>query len=240
MESVPTHSDPEMKMRGLKVTRMEPQTDEQLRHLTANYYGMISQVDHNVGRILTALKDRGLDENTIVVFTSDHGDWLGDHGLILKGPMLYDGLLRVGMICRGPGIPEGKVVDEPVSTLDISSTLYDYCQVESPYKNHGESMRKLVENEDASRDFAYNEWNVLPTRCGVALKLRTVRTKRYRLTVETDSGAGELYDMVDDPYEMDNLFDDALLASVKKDMLDMIRIRTNDIMDPLPPQLGNA
>ena len=83
---------------------MATQSDAQLREIIANYYGMISLVDHQVGRILSALDDAGLADNTLVVFTSDHGEFLGDHGLMLKGPMHYEGLLRVGLIMRGPGI----------------------------------------------------------------------------------------------------------------------------------------
>ena len=88
------------------------QTDRQLRDLIANYYGMISLIDHNVGRILAALDAYGLADNTLVVYSTDHGDWLGDHGLILKGPMAYEGLLRVGLLVRGPGVPKGKVVSD--------------------------------------------------------------------------------------------------------------------------------
>ena len=63
---------------------------------------MISLIDHNVGRILTALNDAGIAENTLVVYTADHGEWLGDHGLLLKGPIIYESLLTVGCIMKGP------------------------------------------------------------------------------------------------------------------------------------------
>ena len=89
-------------------SRMPVQTDQQLRELTANYYGMISLIDHNVGRILAGARRLGLPENTLVVYSTDHGDWLGDHGLILKGPMAYEGLLRVGLLVAGPGVPAGQ------------------------------------------------------------------------------------------------------------------------------------
>ncbi|WP_415403870.1 sulfatase-like hydrolase/transferase [Tateyamaria sp. SN3-11] len=88
-------------------SRIPPQSDEQLREIIANTYGQIALIDHNVGRILAALEANGLADNTIVIYISDHGDWLGDHGLILKGPMHYDGLLKVPMIVRGPGVPAG-------------------------------------------------------------------------------------------------------------------------------------
>jgi len=75
---------------------------------------------------MQSLDENGLAENTIVIYMSDHGDWLGDHGLVLKGPMHYEGLLRVPLIARGPGIVKNAIVEEPVSTLDIGPTLYDY------------------------------------------------------------------------------------------------------------------
>ncbi len=240
MESEPSHPDPDMKNRRQKWSRVPDQTDQQLRHLIANYYGMISLIDHNVGRILMALDELGLSENTIVIFTTDHGDWLGDHGLILKGPMHYEGLLRVGMILKGPGIPAGKVVPDPVSTLDLSATLFDYGKISAPRNNHGKSLKMLIETGNASRDYAYNEWYLLPTRCGVELQLRTVRTERYKLTLELESGAGELYDLENDPREMDNIFGDPSVAHIQKELNDMIRARPDDIMDPLPRQVGNA
>ena len=104
-------------------SRIPEQSDDQLREIIANTYGQIALIDHNVGRILTALDEMGIADNTIVIYISDHGDWLGDHGLILKGPMHYDGLLRVPMIVRGPNVPKGKKVDEPVSTLDLGPTF---------------------------------------------------------------------------------------------------------------------
>ena len=98
-------------------------SDLQLRHTIANYYGMISLIDHNIGRILISLEENGLADDTIVIYTSDHGDWLGDHGMMLKGPMFYEGLLRVAMILKGPGIPSGSVL-EILSQIPILLPLF--------------------------------------------------------------------------------------------------------------------
>jgi arylsulfatase A-like enzyme len=212
-----------------------PQHDErQLRELIANYYGMISLIDHNVGRILLHLESLGLLEDTLVVYSTDHGDWLGDHGLILKGPMAYEGLLRVGLLMRGPGVPAGKVVADPVSTLDLPATFADYAGVDFHAK-HSRSLRKLAEGK-ASRDFAYSEWDLRASRSGVDLDLRTVRTKTHKLTVDLRSGAGELYDLANDPHEMENVFD---TARAKKELIDMIESRPQDIR-PRLPQVGMA
>ena len=220
-------------------SRIAPQSDQQLREIIANYYGMISLIDHNVGRIMSTLRDTGLEENTIVIYITDHGDWLGDHGLILKGPMHYEGLLRVPMIVKGPGVPQNKIVAEPVSTLDLGATFYDYAGAEALIPQHGTSLRPLLETESATRDFARNEWELLPTRAGVALSLQTVRTRRHKLTVDQRSGDGELYDLQEDPFELKNLFNDESARAVRRELQEMIDSRPDD-MKPNQVQVGMA
>ena len=216
-------------------SRIPVHSDRQLRELIANYYGMISLIDHNVGRILLELETLGLSENTLVVYSTDHGDWLGDHGLILKGPMAYEGLLRVGLIFQGPGIPQARIVQDPVSTVDLPATFADYCGV--PFAGqHSRSLRKLMEQRE-TRDFAYSEWDLRPSRSGVDLDLRTVRTQRHKLTLELRSGAGELYDLYDDPHEMQNRFGQGL--AIEKELSAMIRSRPNDAR-PRLAQVGMA
>jgi arylsulfatase A-like enzyme len=153
--------------------------------------------------------------------------------------MHYDGLLRVGCIVRGPGVPAGKIVPHPVSTLDFASTFYDYAGLSASRALHSRSLRPLIEGT-ASRDFAYNEWDLHPSRCGVALRLRTVRTKTHKLTLELDSGAGELYDLANDPSEMDNRFGDPAMAAMQRELTDMIRSRPQDVRDPPPQPIGMA
>ncbi|MCY3994768.1 MAG: sulfatase-like hydrolase/transferase [Rhodobacter sp.] len=220
-------------------SRIPVQTDGQLREIIANTYGQIALIDHNIGRILIALDEAGLDRNTIVVFTSDHGDWLGDHGLILKGPMHYDGLLRVPMILRGPGIPAGAANDQPVSTIDLAPTFFDYSGAEALLAQHGKSLRPLVEKPEATRDFALNEWELLPSRTGVRLNLRTVRTRTEKMTVDLTSGAGELYDLERDPNECVNLFDSPESAGLRHRLESFLASRPDDI-GPSRTQVGMA
>lgn len=219
-------------------SRIPAQSDQQLRELIANYYGMISLIDHNVGRILLALENLGLQRDTLVVYSTDHGDWLGDHGLILKGPMAYDGLLRIGLLVRGPGVPKGKVVGDPVSTLDLPATFADYGGVSFGRTVHSRSLRGLIEG-GGSRDFALSEWDLRASRSGVDVDLRTVRTKTHKLTVDLNSGAGELYDLGGDPKEMDNLFSEKAPGAAQKELMDMIRSRPQDIA-PRKAQVGMA
>jgi arylsulfatase A-like enzyme len=241
LESPPQLEDAHLRDFRARHSRTPPQSDEQLRHLIANYFGMIALIDHNVGRILIALDELGLRDDTIVVYTTDHGDWLGDHGIILKGPMMYEGLLRIGSLWRGPGIPAGRVVEDPVSTLDLSATFYDYAGVAPNGPLHSRSLRPLIEEEaPAGRDFAYNEWDLHPSRCGVALRLRTVRTRTRKLTLELGSGAGEMYDLAEDPHEMHNLFDDDGYRALRRELTDMIRSRPDDALENLAEPVGMA
>lgn len=201
---------------------------------------MISLIDHNVGRLLIALAELGLEEETLVVFTSDHGDWLGDHGLLLKGPMAYEGLLRVGLILRGPGVPAGRVVADPVSTLDLAPSFLDVAGAAPGGTLHGGSLRPLWEGRPgAGREVALSEWELLPARTGVALSLRVARGRRWKLTLELRSGAGELYDLLADPHELHNRFGDPACAAEQAALEAAIRARPGDA-GPLRVPVGTA
>jgi arylsulfatase A-like enzyme len=238
LESTPQIREDLRKMRE-EYSRVTAWTDAQLRQIIANYYGMIALVDHNVGRILAELNRLGLSERTLVVYATDHGDWLGDHGLLLKGPMAYEGLLRVGCLMRGPGVPPGRRVAEPVSTLDLPATFLDAAGVAPLAAMHSRSLLPVARGEE-SRAFALSEWDLAPSRCGVALRLRTVRTATHKLTIEAITGAGELYDLAADPHETTNCFDDPALHNVRRELLDMLASRPDDALDPPLPAVGMA
>jgi arylsulfatase A-like enzyme len=240
LESTPQLSDPVMLKFRAEGSRMPDQTDAQLAEMTANYYGMISLIDHNVGRILAALADLGLADDTLVIYTTDHGDMLGNHGLYLKGPTPYEDLIRVALVARGPNVAKNRVIDEPVSTLDLAATFYEYAGCESAEPLQGRSLGRLLAGAPEMRDVAWSEWHVHPSRCGVALKLHTVRTRRYKCTFELDSGTGELYDLQNDPGEMVNLFDDPGYAKVRREMEELMRARPGKVCDDLPEPVGMA
>ena len=221
-------------------SRVPDQTDGQLRQIIANYYGMISLIDHNVGRIVDYVSRIPQGSNTIIIFTSDHGEWLGDHGLLLKGPMMYEGLVRVGFIAQGPGITPGLTLDHPVSTLDVAATVLDYFGTSAELPMHGKSLKPLLNGMSQQRDFAYNEWSVNSSRCGVELELRMARTRRHKLTLELLSGAGEMYDLFDDPLEMNNLFRTDQRVPFQNELLDMINSRPDDAMQPRTQPVGMA
>jgi len=240
LEGKPQLADPAMLKFRTEGSRVPDQTDQQLAEMTANYYGMISLIDHNVGRILVALGDLGLRDETLVVYTTDHGELLGNHGLYLKHPIPYEDLLRVTLIARGPGVAAGQVVAEPVSTLDLAPTFYECAGVVAPEGLQGRSLRRLLGGEPETRDVAYSEWHVHPSRCGVGLQLRTVRTRTHKCTFDLASGAGELYDLASDPAEMDNRYDDPACAKVKRELHDMMRARPGAVRSDLAEPVGMA
>jgi len=241
LENEPELADPGLRAFRSKLSRAEDQSEAQLREMTANYFGMISLIDHNVGRILAELELQGLADNTVVIYSTDHGDLLGDHGLYLKGPTPYEGLLRVGLIARGPGIRAGRTVSDPVSTLDLAATFCDYGQTSLDEDTQSASLRDLLEGAaGASRDVAYSEWNVNASRCGVPLELRTVRTRDAKLTLELLSGTGELYDLAQDPDEMVNLFEDGAGSGLRKELTDMIHARPGTICEDIDEPVGMA
>ena len=205
---------------------MLSQTDAQLREMTANYYGMISLIDHNVGRLLAALAETGELENTYVFFTSDHGDFMGDHGLYLKGPMLYEGLLNVGLIAVGPGIKSGEENDTVISTLDLAATFADIAG-SNPARGMGrtQSFSNLGWRGRWSPQARFCEWRVGESRCGVPLRLTCVHDGRYKLTYESTSKTGELYDLETDPEEMTDLWTSDRAKDLRERLMQLIQER---------------
>ncbi|MFV1878689.1 sulfatase-like hydrolase/transferase [Nioella sp.] len=240
LEGDPVLTDPMYIKFREKVTRIPDQTEEQLREMIANTYGMISLIDHNVGRLLSALEEMGVAEDTIVVYTSDHGDHLGDHGLYLKGPIHYDTLLRVGMIVRGPGIEAGSTNSQPVSTLDLGATFCDYAETSLPDDCQSQSLRTLWSGGQQDRACAFCEWDVSASRCGVELDMRTVHTGTAKLTMELNSGDGEMYDLASDPDEMENIWGDPHHAELQRELLDLLENRPGAMLPVFDPAVGVA
>jgi len=160
--------------------------------MMAGYYDMVAQLDHAVGRVLRTLEETRQADDTLVIMTTDHGELLGDHQMLFKGPLHYDGLLCVPLIIAGAGTNAGRVVSAPVGTVDLVPTILELAHLPIPPHVDGGSLRPFLTGADARREWVLTEND---HEMGMTLYLRTLTTEQYVLTrYETMGGIGELYD----------------------------------------------
>jgi arylsulfatase A-like enzyme len=184
----------------------------------AVYYGMISFMDQQIGRTLDRLDQLGIAENTLVVFSTDHGHFLGQHGLIAKGAFHYEDLLRLPFLVRYPGaIPAGAVDDRLQSLVDLAPTFLSYAEQPVPGLMQGVNQRRTWESGGA---VAARDWTIVENRHQpTALHLRTYVDDRYKITVWRGADYGELFDLEADPGEIHNRWNDPAYAQLKARLL---------------------
>lgn len=267
----PTRSGQEaLKVKGFKFQFVRklgqmafPDYDKQVVQARSNYFGMLRLIDDQIKRFVETLQEKGLYDNTILVFVSDHGDFVGEYGLVRKGPELPEVLTRVPMFFVGPGVVAGA---EPhpahVSIVDIMPTLCEAIGVGLPIGVQGRSLWPLLTGRDypeaefasayAEQGFGglhytaqdkldpvkegalndgvsfdcLNSW----TQSGI---MRMLRKGDWKLVFDMQ-GKGQLYNLVADPVELKNLYDDPGVADVKQEMLADLMAWTLRAQDPLP------
>ena len=209
-------------------------SDSELAEMMAGYYGMVAQLDHALGRVLAALDETGQADDTLVVVTTDHGELLGDHQMLFKGPFHYDGLLRVPLVIRGPGARPGVVVTEPVGLVDLVPTILDGAGLAVPATVEGRSLGALLAGGRQGREWVLTEND---HEMGFTLHLRTLTTARHVLTrYDSMPGMGELYDRAVDPGEVENRWDDPASAGVRRDLLALL----DEVVNREPRRLPNT
>jgi arylsulfatase A-like enzyme len=209
-------------------------SDRQLAEMMAGYYGMVAQLDHALGGVLRALDETGQAEDTLVVVTTDHGELLGDHQMLFKGPLHYDGLLRVPLVVRGPGVTPGLAVSEPVGLVDLVPTVLELARLPAPATLDGGSLAPLLAGQSQGREWVLTEND---HEMGFVLHLRTLTTERYVLTrYDTMPGVGELYDRALDPGERENRWDDPAYAGTRRELLALLA----EVANPLRRRLPNT
>ena len=200
--------------------------------------GMIAMVDDAIGRALAKLDELGLADDTVVIFTADHGDFLGDHGLMLKGPAHYEGVTRVPFLWADPRDAEKPgVCSSLAGTIDIGATVLDRAGI-APYNGYqGKSLLPLIngtadriyesvliEDDQQRSYFGYDS----PPR------IRTLVTERWRMTMSQGVTWGELYDLENDPDELNNLWDESSHASVRAQLTEELARRQMELVDRSP------
>ncbi len=235
-----------------------------IRRLRAIYYGMVSFIDDQFGRIMEELRSTGRLEETIVVFVSDHGDYMGDHKLMRKSPTLYDCLVRVPLIVSWPGqiLPRG-VAATMISLVDMAPTLLDLAGLAVPHGMQGRSAAEFLRGRtDRHRDRVFLEYGVEGEPFGwceqahqalarlrrkgtghlshVAMRgrFKAIRTSEWKY-VYYPNGEGELYHLGDDPNELRNLFGrpelEPMAARFREEILRWC-VETEDVFPPLQPE----
>ena len=197
-----------------------PRKESDVKREIALYYGMVSEMDEQVGRILEALERNGLKENTLIVFAGDNGLAVGQHGLLGK-QNLYEHSIRVPMIFAGPGIPKNKTANGFTYLSDIAPTIYEYLHLDQPSIVEAKSLMPMIQDQNAKvRKEIYNvygHWS------------RSIKTEDgFKLIVYNVKGEAhtQLFDLKKDPWEMNNLADKKdyqkkvklMRASLKKEM----------------------
>ncbi|AFZ65662.1 sulfatase family protein [Deinococcus peraridilitoris] len=185
------------------------------RATRAHYYSLVNLIDQQLGIILNALKALEYERDTIVVFTSDHGDMLGDHDIGQKGPLAYESVLRVPLLLRYPGHVELRALEHPVSLVDVYPTLLGYAGVPCP-RVDGIDLRSYLHGGPApSRPGVRVEYKEEPDR----LRYKAWITTHYKLVVYPGESFGELYDLNRDPHEHSNRFHDPDFSAIKAQLL---------------------
>jgi choline-sulfatase len=201
-----------------------PIPEQRIRRARSAYYGMISELDARIGRILDELENSGQLKNTLIVYTADHGEMLGEHGLWFKN-VLLEGAARVPMILAGAGLPQGRTLDAPVSHVDLVATLLDVAGIEKPDALRGHSLLRLMEgNSAAAPPVVYSESHSGGNSTG-SFMIRKGHWKYIHFSWYDDN---LLFNLEDDPGEMSNLAHNPERASIVEDL----RGHLTSLVDP--------
>jgi choline-sulfatase len=198
---------------------------EQIHLTKAYYYSTATLVDDWVGRVLDVLRKRNLADNTIIIYTSDHGDLLGDHGLVYK-QSFYEQSVKVPLIVHAPKRFQARRIGSPVEALDIFSTI---CELARAWEGRGRQSRSLVPLLDGRADYSHREAVFSENHFG-----RMVRYQNYKMVYYPGKPYGELYDLAADPGERSNLWSRLEGSRVKQRLKDLLLEWSFSSEDPLP------
>ncbi|WP_407267764.1 sulfatase [Radiobacillus sp. PE A8.2] len=219
-------------------------TDLEKKQYVADYYAMIELIDDNVGKLLNVLEETGQRENTVILFMSDHGEMLGDHGLILKGAHFYEGLVHVPLIFSWPGHFKRNLQSNAlVELVDIAPTLLDLVGEEIPYYMQGKSLLPILNgqsNPDVHKDHVYCEYYYALKGSHDNIYATMYYDGRYKLVVYHGEELGEFYDHETDPDEYINLWDRKDLMEKKLELMKRNFDSSILTVDPKPPLIMRA
>ncbi|MCY6383604.1 sulfatase family protein [Hoeflea prorocentri] len=227
-EALQNNTDPRNNQNPFAVTQ------DEARSIIALTYGMISMIDDAIGRVVAQLEALGLADDTIVVFTADHGDYMGDHGLMLKLLLHYQSIIRVPFIWMDPREGSEAVSDHGLaSSIDISATVLARAGIQ-PY--NGIQGRDLLSTQSPSAIVVEEDSQRPMTGFERPQRVRTLVTERYRMSLREGEDWNELYDLQADPHELSNLYDRSGSAAARHELTELMLRRLIELQDrsPLP------
>jgi arylsulfatase A-like enzyme len=193
----------------------------ELKQQMAAHFALITMIDDAIGDIIEEVKAQGELDNTVVVYTADHGDFAGEHGLTQKNLGIYDSIHRIPLIITGPEIPQGEVRRMLVESVDLYPTLAELAGVEAEPGMDGSSRVAELNGEGNGTDSVVCEWEFLKPQSLV----HAICDERWRLVMyEEVPDDGELYDRINDPGELENRFADPELAGVRERLLEKLAV----------------
>ncbi|MFW9827928.1 MAG: sulfatase [Candidatus Thorarchaeota archaeon] len=200
-------------------------SEEEVLKITALTYAAIAYVDYCIGQILVTLDKLGYSNNTIVVFMSDHGDLMGDHGLLFKGPCPFNGVLQLPLIWKVPGLTKSSISESLVSSIDYPKTILSLLNVSEgshPPDMQGYNIAPILENPNVKlRDciFIENDEEIGT----LSARLRHLVTNDYKLTVYNNlRDFGDIYDRNNDPLELNNLWYKKEAKNIRSELIDKL------------------
>jgi len=194
-------------------------TPRDLDRVKSLYYGMISENDKYIGKILDHLRPSGLQDRTLVIFNADHGEMLGDHGLLFKGSYFYEEVVRIPLILRAPGkVAAGTRVKVLAEQIDLAPTVLELLGLERPPGMQGQSLLSGKPRLAVHSEFA---------------NIKMLRNEEWKLVHYVQAPYGELYNLREDPHELYNLFDDAGAVKARHEMKSALTDWLINTQDPL-------
>ncbi len=228
-------------------------TDDHWREMIAMTYGMVTHIDTEIGRVLQTLDKLNLWENTLVIFLGDHGDMLGDHGLIWKGPYTFRGCINIPTIVTAPDMPAGQVSDALIAQIDLLPSVLDLCDVAMP-GHEWQAIHTPFERGSAINLRPYPGYSWLSLVGGTSVnirehvvienddpttgyRVRCLVTDRYRLTFYPGTQHGELFDLREDPWELNNLWYKGAFHHLKGELITALldSYSQHTPLYPIPP-----
>ncbi len=217
-------------------------TERQLQEAMALTCGMIAMIDDAIGAVLRALRDSGHADDTVVIFTSDHGDYLGDFNLLLKGALPLKSITNVPFIWSDPAGPRGLVRQALASTVDLAPTIIERAGLKPYWGIQGKSLLPAIRDGAQVHDRLLVEFQDSGPRFGFAEPaiVRTLVTDTHRISLYKGEAWGELYDLVNDPNETCNLWDDPSQTVTRAHLTERLAQAMMDAVDQSPRAVRRA